>query len=166
MPVERSELITCLAEARQYYAVKLVGTRHIEVKGRRVAIVFERATTHLYSEEVKDLTGVPPAEKVVRNLPSGRQELRRFSLERAMLLDVVLPTLTNYCRSIHGTGPRGRDNRLVFGWPMTDGRSLCVALSPWRGESHKWTCVSAYPVSAAKLAEVRRNKPAPFPEIG
>jgi len=166
VPVERSELITTLAEAREYYAAKLVGIRHVEPKGRRIAIVFERATTHLYSVEVADLTQVPPSEKVVRYFSGGRAEFRRFAPERAVLLDLVLPTLGNYCRSVHGTGPRGRDNRLVFSWPLQDGRALCVALSPWQGTSDKWTCVSAYPVTAAKLAEVRRHAPAPFPEIG
>jgi hypothetical protein len=166
--VARSALIETLQEARDYYLDRFVGVRHITVKGRQVAIVFERAITHLYSESVDTFDGVPPNEKIMRNLPGGRVELRRFNADRARLLDQVLPTLANYCRSVPGTGARGHDNRLVFGWPMPDGRSLCVALSPWRNERMKWTCVSAYPVPPSKLAEVRRIKTAPFPpgEIG
>lgn len=162
--IDRSELITCLEEARAYYLARLVGIQKVTVKGRAVSIVFERSITHLYSEEVATFDGVPPAEKVLRNLPGGHIERRRFNLERARCLDRILPTLSNYCKSIRGTGARGRENRLVFGWPMADGRALCVAVSPWRGEPLKWTCVSAYIVSAQKLAEVRRLAPAPFPE--
>ena len=160
---DHSELITTLEEARAYYQARLVGIRQIAVKGRPVYIVFERSITHLYSEEVATFEGVPPAEKVLRNLPGGHVERRRFSLERARCLDRVLPTLSNYCKSIKGTGARGRENRLVFGWPTADGRAMCVALAPWRGEPMKWTCVSAYLVSAQKLAEVRRLQPSAFP---
>ena len=144
MPVDRSELITTLAEAREYYAQVLVGVQHVTVKGRQVAIVFEKAITHLYSAEVASFDGVPPAEKVFRNLPGGRVELRRFSADRATLLDRILPTLASHCKSIQGTGQGGHENRLVYGWPLVDGRALCVALSPWRGTKFKWTCVSAY----------------------
>jgi len=119
--------------------------------------VFEAAATHLFSVEHGGGDPIPDAELVVRHLGGGRKDERRFSLERAKLMEHVLPALSKFVVSTsaqHG-------NRLVYGPMLPDGRHMRVVLRQGPGEA--WTCVSAYPVPAYEVANARRSKAARFP---
>jgi hypothetical protein len=161
--VASSDLITSLEEARACYRARLVGTHTIQVRRTTATIVFERRTTHLYSEDVDAPAEIEPCNKVVRYLPRGRIELRRFSLDRARLLDCVLPALQSYTYSLPGLGPRGHDNRLVHGPRLADGRYMRVVLSPRRDRPRYYGCVSAYPIREEFWLAGRRAKTARFP---
>lgn len=154
--VERAELVSSLAEARAYYAAKLARSHEITRYDRRVDIVFERDATHLFSIE-PTVDQIPEAERVLRDLGGGRIEVRQFSLERAQLMDYVLPALSNF--TVSTAAQKG--NRLVYGQPLQDGRYMRVALRP--GPKDAWTCVSAYPVSKHLWLEARRSQAARFP---
>lgn len=158
MLLERSELITSLAEAREYYARKLVGAHKVECHGRPVTIVFERGATHLFSDE----SGVASAERVERALGGGKMEVRAFSVARARLMDSVLPAICGYTVSLPGTAPtRGREKRMLHGPRLPDGRYLRVVLRPGPGDG--FTCVSAYPIQQRVWLDARRAKTAKFP---
>lgn len=154
--VERSEFISSLAEARAFYSEKLARSHEITRYDRRVVIVFEREATHLFSTEPKT-SPIPEEELVLRRLGGERVEVRQFSLERARLMDHVLPALSNF--TVSTSAQRG--NRLVYGPRLPDGRYLRVALRP--GPLDAWTCVSAYPVSEYLWRDARRSKAARFP---
>lgn len=167
MPVpDASHLIVTLEEARAYYAAKLAGRQVVNTRGdKRVTINFEAVTTHLYSEEVtrEEFLLLPVENRVWRRLPGGRPEFRSFSLDRARLQDRVLPTIAGFVFSIPGTSAHGRENRMLHGPALPDGRFLRVVLSPWDGKPMEWTCVSAYPLEREKWLEARRAKSAKFP---
>lgn len=157
MAVDRSELITCLAEAREYYAERLARSHQITRSDRRVDIVFEAGATHLFSESEENASAIPAEERVERSLGGGKTEVRRFSLERARLMDRVLPALSNFIVSTSGQN----GNRLVHGPALPDGRHMRVALR--FGPGAAMTCLSAYPVSKHLVADARNSKPARFP---
>ncbi|HKY37208.1 MAG TPA: hypothetical protein VJN18_14795 [Polyangiaceae bacterium] len=171
MPVERSELITCLAEAREYYAAKLAGARTVTVQRsgsvQRVTIVFEADGTHVYSEAVKP--GGPvlaAADAIERRIPIGggrfRVEQRRFSLGRARLLDEVLRAISLFTVAVPEAGGRpGYQKAIVYGPALPSGERMRVVLRPGPGDAR--TCVSAYPVSQSEWVAACRLKRARFP---
>jgi hypothetical protein len=161
--VARSNLITTLEEARVYYAAKLVGARLVTTRKGHATIVFEAATTHFYSVETADFANVPANERVSRRLSATRTEYRRFDVDRARLMDRVIPAIEGFVFSIAGTSSHGLEKRMLHGPVLPDGRYMRVVLSPWRGDADKWTCVSAYPIAAAVWMQARRAKAIRFP---
>lgn len=169
--VERSELITCLAEAREYYAAKLAGARAVTVQrsgsAQRVTIVFEADGTHAYSVGLKTGEPTPNAVDVVeRRIPAGqgrfRVEQRRFSLERARLLDEVLRAISLFTVAVPEAGGRpGYQKAIVYGPALPTGERMRVVLRPGPGDAR--TCVSAYPVSQSEWVAACRLKRARFP---
>lgn len=154
--VERSELITCLEEARNYYRARLVGVRRVTCCGQRVEIVFPFDAVHVYSEKAPD---PPPGDAVLVTQPVGpaRFEVRVFSLKRARLMDCVLPAISLFTVSIVGQ----RKNKVLYGRQLPSGEYMCVALRP--GPNTAWTCVSAFPVSHDAWLQALRSKRAKFP---
>ena len=151
--VASAQLIETEEQARAYYRAKLAGAHKIQCYGRDVTIVFEADATHLFSE---DGPGT-----VTRRLGGGRNETRAFNVERARMMDLVLPAISKYSVSIPGQGPRGREKKLLHSQVLPDGRYLRVVLRPGPGTSH--TCVSAYPVERSKWLEAFRCVRAKFP---
>src|SRR5687768_1085026 len=99
-----SELISNLAEAREYYRVKLARSHSIDCRNSSVQIVFEHDGTHLFSVEVTDINAIPAAELVTRNIGGGKRECRQFSLERARLMDKVLAAISQVTCCYAGLG--------------------------------------------------------------
>jgi len=160
-PGTGSALITTLAEAVAYYHANLALAHDITCRGRPVRIVFERDATHLYSVSVDDWTSIPAHLRVIRTIGRGKQETREFSLERAQLMDRVLPAISNFTFSIPGTGHKGQQNRMLHGPALPSGHHMRVVLRPGPGEA--WTCVSAYRVTSDVWLACRRSKQAKFP---
>ena len=157
MPVARSELITSVVEAREYYATVLAGAHKIQCHGQPVTVVFEREATHLFSTESAGVLVNP----VRRQIGGGRVELREFSLARAQQMDLVLRAVSLYTVSVPGSGGRGRENRMLHGPRLPSTEYMRVVLRPGPGDA--WTCVSAYCVAAEKWMEMCRAKRAKFP---
>jgi hypothetical protein len=166
VPTDLSPFTFCPIEARfiddvegacSYYAHKMARSHEITRYDRKVAIIFEGGATHLFSEQVADESLIPQSERVVRNIPGGRIEVRRFSIDRARLMAHVLPALSNF--TVSTSGQNGK--RLVFGPQLDDGRYMLVALRLGPGEA--MICVSAYPVSVSRWKDARRSKSAKFP---
>lgn len=159
--VIRSALIETRQEALDYYAARIAGLHTIVCYGRPVRIAFPREGTHMFSEDAAPGTPLAPEDRVVRRVHGGRIEERRFSLDRARLLDLVPVAIERFVVSIPGTGPSGRENRMLHGPALNDGRYLRVVLRP--GPGSDWTCVSAYPVSLDVFRSCVRAKRARFP---
>lgn len=172
--VTSSQDIANLDEARAYYAANLAGVRKVTCYGKPVAIVFESDATHVFSDDptsgMRDMTpaqqravfdSIQLDQRVERRLPGGRIEVRRFSLERARLMDHVLPAVSLFTVSVPGTSPRGRDNRTLHGQALPDTRHMRVALRPGPGDA--FTCISAFPVSRDAWLATLRSKRAKFP---
>lgn len=156
--VERAELITCPDEAREFYLERLARSHEITRYDRKVVIVFERGATHLFSKDEKeDPEDIPEAERVVRKIGPNRFDVRRFNLDRARLMDRVLPALSDFTVSVEAQG----GNVLVYGPALPDGRYMRVALR--HGPGTAMTVVSAYPVSEYLWKDARRSKAARFP---
>jgi hypothetical protein len=175
-PVASSQNIATLDEARAYYAAHLAGVRNVTCYSKPVAIVFEREATHLFSDDptsgMRNLApaqqravfdAIPPDQRVERRLPGGRVDVRRFNLERARLMDRVLPAVSLFTVSTAGTSARGRENRMLHGRALPDGRYMRVVLQPPRDGYDAFTCVSAYPVSTDVWRAARAAKSAKFP---
>lgn len=160
--VIRSEFIETLDEARAYYAARLAGAHHVTCHGRPVTIVFESDATHLYSRDANEGEGISPGFGVTRAIGGGRAERRVFSVERARMMDLVLPAVSCFTVSVPGTATtRGREKRMLHGPRLADARYMRVVLRPGPGEA--FTCVSAYTVTEAVWMEARRAKSAKFP---
>jgi hypothetical protein len=156
--VIRSELIENSREARRYYEERLAGLHVVKCHGREVALFFESAANHVYTEERRrDVNAVA----LVRRLKSGDTETRYFCMDRALLMDQIIPAVQNFTFSIPGTASTNRENRLLHGPRLRDGRYLRVALSP--GPRGTWHCKSAYPIEADKWMSLRGAKTAKFP---
>lgn len=115
----------------------------------------------MYSEEASDTFALAKAERVVRRVAGGRIEIRAFSLDRARLLDHLLVAIERFTVSVAGTAPTGRNNRMLHGPALNDGRYLRVVLRP--GPDDAWTCVSAYPVTVDVWRAMVRSTRARFP---
>jgi hypothetical protein len=161
--VIRSELILTLDEARAYYAARLVGSHAVATRRGTTTIIFEAATTHFFSVETDDFGSVPPHERVSRRLSATRAERRRFSVERARLMDRIIPAIAGFVFSIAGTSSHGLEKRLLHGPALPHGQYMRVVLSPWQGNPDKWTCVSAYAIDAKVWAAARRAAAIKFP---
>lgn len=158
MPVERSDLITTLQEARDYYRANLVGVRKVTCHDKRVKITFPYEMVHLYSE-APDRPIRPGDDVVSQPTCLGRFETRLFSVERARLMDAVLPAISNFTVSIAGNGQGER--RVLHGQMLATGDYMRVVLR--KGPGDAWTCVSAFPVPSGKWLEAMRSARAKFP---
>lgn len=160
MAVERSELVTSLEEAREYYRANLAGVRRVTCCEKRIDVVFPADGIHLYSESPAD--PLPEGAVVVRQrIAPGRFDDRVFSISRAKLMDYVLPAISNFTVSIVGQGAKGRENKVLHGPRLPSGDHMRVVLRP--GPEKAWTCVSAFPVSPQVWQEALRAKRAKFP---
>lgn len=157
--VIRSKFIASRQEAVDYYAARIAGTRTITCHGREVVVIFPADGTHLFSEDASH-SDIPAHERVVRRVAGGRTEVRRFSLERAVLLDEVASAIANFTVSVPGTGADGREKRMLHGPALADGRYLRVVLRPG---PNSWTIVSAYPIDLELWRQMVRAKRAKFP---
>lgn len=159
--VLRSELIATPEEAKEYYVERIAGVHTVNCHGKPVRIFFERSATHMLSEECPPSLSIPPSEQIVRRVKGGRVEVRRFSLDRARLMDRALEAVERYTVSTPGTGQSGHEKSMLHGPRLPDGRYLRVVLRP--DGPGDFTCVSAYPVSEAVWLDARRAKSAKFP---
>ena len=128
--------------------------------GREVTLFFEHAVNHAFTEEYDPMVHAA-ADIIRRRIGPSQYDDRVFSLDRARLMDHIIPAVKYYSFTIPGTGPSNRNNRLVHGPRLPDGRYLRVALSP--GPRGSWYCKSAYPIEAAKWMALRGAKTAKFP---
>lgn len=157
--VIRSELIADSREARRYYEERLAGMHVVFCKVKNVTLFFERAANHVYTVAVES---APPGATIIkREIGKGRFDERGFNLDRARLMDHIIPAVRYYTFSIPGTSSDNRANRLLHGPQLPDGRYLRVALSP--GPRDTWYCKSAYPIEAAEWRRLRSAKTAKFP---
>jgi len=149
----------------------LAGARTVTIQRKggeqRVTIVFEADGTHVYSESIKSGELHPnTVDLVQRWIPTGggrgRTEQRRFSLERARLLDEVLRAISLFTVAVPEAGGRpGHQKSIVYGPALASGERMRVVLRPGPGDAR--TCVSAYPVSAQEWLTASRLKRARFP---
>jgi hypothetical protein len=101
---------------------------------QRVTVIFEADGTHVYSESFKpEAPPFDPAELVERKIPIGggkfRVEQRRFSLQRARLLDEVLRALSLFTVSVPEAGGRaGNQKTVVYGPALPTGDRMRVVL--------------------------------------
>jgi hypothetical protein len=153
--VERSEDISTVEEAVAYYRAKLSGVRRVTCYEKRVDIVFPANYTHLYTEATGD------GPKVSQAVAPGRVDVRYFSVDRARLMDHVLPAISGFVFSIEGQGAKGRENRVLHGPKLASGEHMRVVLRP--GPQKAWTCVSAFPVSADAYRQAYGSRRAKFP---
>ena len=156
--VIRADLIQTEREARRYYENRLAGFHTLSCHGRTATVYFAKAGNHVYTEEWT----VEPQDKVIRRRigPDAFDE-RVFCLDRARLMDSVLPAIRYFTFSIPGEGRDRARNRLLHGPRLKDGRYLCVVLGP--GPDGSWLCKTAYPITAGKWAVLRRAKTVKFP---
>jgi hypothetical protein len=159
--VDASELIETLAEARFYYASKLARTHTVTCKETRIDIVLEQDGTHLFSVEVEDINAIPADQLVTRNIGGGKREVRQFSLERARLMDKVLPAISDFTVCTSGKGAPSREPRIVHGPRLPCGRYMRVVLRPGPGTA--WTCLSAFAIEEAVYRQAFNSKRAKFP---
>lgn len=156
----RAEYISNEREARRYYQERYAGMHRVQCRGKEVTIFFEHAATHVYSEEIDG--AVPQGATMIRRrLRPGVFEERVFSLDRAQLMDRIIPAIVNFTFSLPGTSADNRENRLLHGPRLPDGRYLRVVLSP--GPRASWYVKSAYPIDAVKWRDLRGAKTAKFP---
>jgi hypothetical protein len=158
---EGADGLTCLPDARTYYRTRLVGAHTIDCRSKRVDIVFEPDGTHLYSVAVDDISTIPNTELVTRDCGGGRRECRRFDLDRARLMDRVLPAISGFTRCALDKGARSRQPVLLHGPKLQCGRFMRVILRHGPGKS--WVCVTAFPVDEAAHRSASWLKPAQFP---
>ncbi len=156
--VIRSGLILDAREARRYYEERFRGLHVVECHGRQACIFFDSAANHVYTREP---TGRPDEQIIERRIGPGRFDNRVFCLDRAHLMDDILPALRYYTFTIPGTGLDTAHNRLVHGPRLPDGRYMRVALGP--GPRSTWLVKSAYPIEARLWLELRRAKTVKFP---
>ena len=157
----RSQYIESREEAEDYYRERLARPHQIQCRGVDVTIAFERQATHLYSVAHESDAPIDPLLLVRRQIAPYKFDDRVFSLERARLMDEVLRAITFFTVSTPGTGTRGRENRMLHGSALPDGRYMRVILRPGPGDAH--TVVSAYPVTHDVWMQQRRAKKAKFP---
>jgi len=124
-----------------------------------VTLFFERAANHVYTVAADKAS--PDATLIKRVIGNGRFDERAFSLDRARLMDHIIPAVRYFTFSIPGTSVENRENRLLHGPQLQDGRYLRVALSP--GPRGSWYCKSAYPIEAEEWRRLRSAKTAKFP---
>ena len=170
VPVDRSDLITCLAEAREYYAHALAGARTVTVSRggaqQRTTIIFEADGTHVYSESLKPGESAAADQVVVRRIPAGqgrvRVEERCFSLARARLMDEVLRAISLFTIAVpDGGGRPGHQKSIIYGPALPSGARMRVVLRPGPGEAK--TCVSAYTVTEREWLVAAKLRRARFP---
>ena len=159
--VTASEAIATLAEARAYYLGKLAMAHKITCRNAEVTIVFEREGTHLFSEEVPDFNAIPNEMLVTRNIGGGRREVRQFCIDRARLMDRVLPAISAFTHCTRGQGAPSRSPRLMTGPRLACGRYMRVILRP--GPDTAWTCLTAFPIDEMAYRECCRASPTRFP---
>jgi hypothetical protein len=145
-------------DARSYYAHKLVAPSDhaVDVRGTEVLIRFNAEEIHLFTETIKP--GDPacgPADLVVR---MGGKETRRFSIARARMLDLVLPTIENPARVVAAKGP----GVLLLGPADPSARRLGIVLAPSRGDAAYYARTS-FEVTPSEFNAHLRARPRPWP---
>ena len=100
-PIASRFIDTC-EDARAYYALRLVGERPVSVGGVPLVIRFNREETHIFTDTRNPC---PPGDVVRRAGASG--ELRCFCVDRARLLDLILPTIAAPVVTLRATMPGG-----------------------------------------------------------
>ncbi len=158
--VIRSSFIDTRAEALDYFAARIVGERLLTVGGVEVRIRVPHDGIHIFTTDPGELP-LEPGERVERRVQGGRVDVRRFSLERARLLDEVYTAIERFTVSTGGTGRQGGENRLLHGPALPDGQHMRVVLRPEGGT--RFACVSAYPVAKDVWLAARRDRRAKFP---
>lgn len=162
--VLRSELVETLVEARDYYRARLAMAHRITCYGRIVSVVFEPDATHLYSVGLKggDPRDLADHERVERRIGPRTIDVRRFDIERARLMDRVLPAISSFTVSTPEAGGRPEyQKRVLYGPALPSGERMRVVLRPGPGDA--WTCVSAYPVSVDEWIAACRLRRAKWP---
>lgn len=157
MPLDCSDLICTIEDAREYYRAKLAGVRRVTCYGKRIPIVFPLDHVHLYSETPEGGILPPGASIVTQQVDHGRFEVRVFSLKRARLMDCVLPAISLFTVSIVGQ----RGNKVLHGPRLESGEYMRVVLRSGPGDA--WTCVSAFPVDLATYRQAWNSRRAKFP---
>lgn len=157
--VIRSDLILDSREARRYYEERLAGLHVVSCHGRDVTLFFEHAMNHVYTTE--PLAGTIQVNIIRRRIRPGVFDERVLSLDRARLMDRIIPAVCYYSFSLPGTGTDNRENRLVHGQRLPDGRYLRVVLSP--GPRDMWFCKSAYPIESREWLRLRGARTVKFP---
>jgi hypothetical protein len=157
--VIKSAFIATAEEARRYYQERLGGLHRVTCRGKEIDLFFEAAATHLFSKEIQP---IPIGAVVIkRRIAPGKFDERVFDLDRAQLMDAVIPAVCNVVFSLPGTGLTNRANRLLHGPRLPDGRYMRVVLRP--GSRDTWTCVSAYPLLGTEWNRARQARTAKFP---
>lgn len=100
--VWRSDIIESLREARRYYEERLAGMHVVKCHGRETTLFFQSDTNHTYTEE-------PPEDRdgvsiIKTRLKGGVIEERVFCLDRACLLDRVIPAVALHSYAMKGEG--------------------------------------------------------------
>lgn len=159
--VLKSAFIDTVEEAQAYYRQYLAASvKPVMCYGHEVRIRFERENTHPYSEDLTPENAHEP--QVQRKLGPGRFEVRAFSLERARLLDDILPAIAQHTGVIFERSPQERKRRL-HGRRLPDNQYLRVILRPEGESDFDWICVTAFPVPHRKWMEDQRSPKTKFP---
>lgn len=157
--VIRSAFIDTRDEAVAYFLARVAGTREVTIYDRTIELVIPTNATHLYSETV-DAAPLDATETIIRSLGRGRVETRRFSLDRARHMDLVVHALRNYVVSLPGSS--ARENFQIFGPVLADGsRHMKVVVQ--RVAASRWTCLSAFPVGESAFRDACRSRRARWP---
>jgi hypothetical protein len=157
--VLRSELIRTAEEARAYYATKLAGVHPVNCHGKQISLYFPQGYTHVYSVAV-DKSKVDSTILLQRRLQGGGVEVRAFSVDRARLMDQIIPSVQGFTVSLPERDHTSR--RRLYGQRLRDNRYLCVVLRPGNTKGN-WECVTAFPVGSDDWLAARRARTAKFP---
>jgi hypothetical protein len=154
-PIAARFIDTC-DDARAYYAFRLVGEHPVSVGGVSLVVRFNREETHLFTDTRNPC---PPGDVVRRLGVSG--EVRCFAVERARLLDLILPTIKAPVVALRANIPGGV---MLLGPPdPASARRLCVVVAPASREPGIWFVRTAYPMSPRDFAAARRGRATPWP---
>jgi hypothetical protein len=158
--VATSASIADRADAVAYFYSKIAGVRNVRVGEAEVAIRIPRDGIHVFTESPGEAP-LSASERVERTVRGGGTELRRFSLDRARLMDQIFIAIGRFTVSVGGTGVKGGENRLIHGPRLLDGRYLRVVLRP-EGKL-RYVVVSTYPVNEDVWRRSFLDRKARFP---
>ena len=149
-----SRFIDTRDDALSYYEHRLVGDHPVTLRGGIPMVVrFNREEIHLFTEK---RTPCPP--DCVTHRPGARsREVRCFSVERARMLDLVIPTIVAPITAL-----RARTGTKLFGPPeQGSSRRLCVVVTPG---DRVYFVRTAFPVNPTGFKNaLRSDPPTPWP---